>query len=235
MTVHATRACDESQKIELQFDPPMMSLGTRSRGFIYWWKMIQYVYALPNPFEFPYVGTFSSADTRVLQRFVRICEEVARSRLVNYPTAWSISLDPSPGGDKTSFIDAPDSEVMRAGAVTFRQLFKGSEQASFNVVRNLVARQVNQLGAQAPAGAGETLRAWRVAHTEMSAAPLPHIADEASTAMWQRRARKKPDLPDVMSTHNLAEVFSYGDLIHWGEHAATREAFGQVKTQRSSC
>lgn len=77
------RLARESQHTQIPYPPPMVELARNPRDFDMWWRMLYYVYRLPNPGGFPRVTPFDHEVYEVLLRYVTTCESLARSSFVN--------------------------------------------------------------------------------------------------------------------------------------------------------
>jgi hypothetical protein len=209
-------------KRPLVFRPPLMDLATTPRNFIFWWKLLNYVFDLPTPALFPSLGPFSPDEARVLQRFVHSSEQLATSRLINHPVKWQ--LRGGQGVDSEGYIDRPDDEVMRGALTLFRQIYVGSELASFGVVKNILARRSLERG-EAGTEALRQIRMWAQAHSDLERAPLPTLADEAVIACEEGREPGPADWPEDLRPDTLIKTYAYGDFIHWGDRAQDRQAY----------
>lgn len=228
VTLNVVRCASLALKRPLMFRPPMMELASNGSNFIFWWKLLAFVFEPPDPSRFPALGPFSPQETRVLQRFVHACEQLATSRLINYPIKSKLQF--GQGTTEESFIDRPDDEVMRGALTLFRQIYVGSEPASFGTVKNIIARRARDSAGERGAEALRQIAVWVKAHSDLERAPLPMIADEAVMAFQDGRERAEVDWPDFMRPRVLVETYAYGDFIHWGERVDERQAFGSSPT-----
>lgn len=210
------RLANESQHIQIPYSPPMVELARNPRDFHMWWRMLYYVYRLPDPGSFPRVTPFDHEVYEVLRRYVTTCESLARSGFVN--TVRNYTLGTRNGQlTEDSFLEGPDEESIRSMAVLFRQLYEPSEAASFNRVRKLLSEHVSQNTSRSDAkDLVDTLRNWRLVHVDLLKAPLPLIADNAAMAYGSGGPRRPVYLGDLPSPPELFRLFAYGDLIHWG-------------------
>jgi len=148
--------------------------------------------------------------------------QLATSRLINHPVKWQ--LRGGQGVDSEGYIDRPDDEVMRGALTLFRQIYVGSEPASFGVVKNILARRSLERG-EAGTEALRQIRMWAQAHSDLERAPLPTLADEAVIACEEGREPGPVDWPEDLRPDTLIKTYAYGDFIHWGDRAQDRQAY----------
>lgn len=216
-TVRGQRLASESQRFPLPYPVPMIEFASNPRDFDFWWRMLYYVYRLPDPASFPRVAPFSHDDYVVLTRYLSTCESLARSGFLN--TVRNYTLAQSNGKlSETSFLEGPDEEATRSMSVLFRQLYQPSELASFNRVRNLLSKHVSaRITGSDARGMLDILKAWQLAQVDLLKAPLPLTTDNAVMAYDSGTPRQPVALGDLPTPPELFKVFAYGDLIHWGE------------------
>jgi len=171
ITLSLERYYASALKRPLAFRPPLMDLATTPRNFIFWWKLLNYVFDLPDPSLFPALGPFSRDEARVLQRFVHSSEQLATSRLINHPVKWQ--LRGGQGVDSEGYIDRPDDELMRGALTLFRQVYVGAEPASFGVVKNILARRARSRG-EAGTEALRQIGMWAQAHSDLEPRATPN-------------------------------------------------------------
>jgi len=225
--VKLQRLANESQRTQIPYQPPMIEFARNPSDFYLWWRMLYYVYHLPDPGDFPKVTPFDLNTYGILRRYVTTCESLARSGFLN--TGRNYILGTSNGQlAEDSLLEGPDEDFTRSAAVLFRQLYEPHEAASFNRARNLLSEHVSQHGARSDTEElVDILRQWRLAHTDLLKAPLPLIADNAAMAYRSGGPRLPVDLGDLPSPPELFRLFAYGDLIHWGERRDELAAYKQ--------
>ena len=68
----------------LRFPPPLAERSSNPEGFEYWWKMMEFVFALPAPETFPpYPAPPRQKEREILERFISVAGELAESTLLN--------------------------------------------------------------------------------------------------------------------------------------------------------
>lgn len=220
VSVEAVSMGESALREALRYPPPMIELASHRGNFSFWWKLIQFVYDLPDPTRFPALGPFSVRESEILSRYVHVCEQLATSRLINYPVSWKLVL----GGpeDDASTIDRPDDEAMRGVLAAFRQAHTSSETACFRVVKNIVSARASKCG---DAGAIAQTRAWAKAQRGLFEAPLPRIVETVVLARHTHRGREPVGLPASDTPEAILETFMYGDFLHYGKKAANAHGF----------
>jgi len=208
---------------ELEFPPPLAEKSAWPDSFTYHWKLLQFVFALPDPRAFPSVaGVWSSDDLTVLRRFCSAAEDLAESTLLAKPQGMTMRI--SKGGlpeiDR-SFVSA---EITRGFAVLFRQFYSHEERASFLKVHNVISKANAKLADERQERRRDQLVSWRRAH-----AALLNKTLKVQVGERLRRLQLWPGpIPgeDGPSPAQLISIFNYGELIHWGRHSEAYEALG---------
>jgi hypothetical protein len=73
-----------AETTSLRFPPPLAERGSNLEGFEYWWKMMEFVFALPAPETFPsYPTPPRKKERETLERFISAAGELAESTLLN--------------------------------------------------------------------------------------------------------------------------------------------------------
>ena len=114
----------------------------------------------------------------------------------------------------------PPAEALRGTTVLFRQLASNDEPASFLKVRKIIGKHVHETS-DAQRGKREELHtAWKRAHAGLREGLLRTTADlKVANAIH----RNQPVGGEDVRPQHVLSLFQYGDLIHWGRHAADFE------------
>jgi hypothetical protein len=112
----------------------------------------------------------------------------------------------------------PADDATVGFSALLRQMFKGSEEASFDRVRNSLS------GAARAAGADDALRvlgAWKRAHRTLRKKHLRSLMHElafkAGLVTADDGGGRRIGAPEELRPDELLEAFLHGDMLHWGE------------------
>ncbi|MBM4522501.1 hypothetical protein GS462_21720 [Rhodococcus hoagii] len=199
----------------LRFDPPLIEHARgNSRAFTLHWEKLTYVFELPDPASFPHLSV-SEGDREILERFVKICKELAGYSCINDGARFHIDKD-----DQEEWhvrVDFPSQEAFRGTCVAFRQLHNGKEFASFDKVKGRLQKAISQLPQGPQQDARAALSPWVDARGKLMNSLL------ATLVCRKGAPGDAPPPPEVtLSFENiepdkLLQTFNYGDTIHFSE------------------
>lgn len=211
---------------QLPFDPPYVDIAPNPEGFHYWWRLMDFVFELPSPREFPKLPELPSPeDLEKLHRYIDIAPEIATSTLMNHSSEVRISVTNN-GGQQVETVkkEFASSEVTRGFAVLFRQYYSNDESASFKKVHNILCK----LSVKASDGKSDhriaVLNQWKKAHSRLRGVPLKTLV---GMRMRDQGLLGGP-VPGESdkSAEYFISVYNYGEYIHWGDRRKELAAFG---------
>lgn len=215
---------------DIGFAPPGSDLSSDPEGFVYHWRMIQFVFRLPDPAAMPPLPASepNAAGLKAIRRFSQEADDLVRSQFLAYLTSLDVQVTQ---GEESVFFDAPPSENERGFAVHRRQFYGADERASFRRVAD-IAWLANEQAADEHVDTRKiVLKNWRQAEKKLR---------HRSVNVWVglklvREGRMGGPVPDqdAPSVQQLISAFSHGDLIHWGDKSdqlegLTEEPFGDA-------
>lgn len=209
-----------SRKMALRFLPPLMELSDHRGIFIYHWKLFELAFQLPDPRAFPAMGPFPPEDAERLNRYLEMCERLAKSRLWTYPTTWTESFE------NTSMIDRPDDETLTGIVTGFRQVYR-DDDASFGRAKNLLMKRSRILREPVRTRTVDGLKVWGDAAAKLEKAGIGHYADAAAALRYRGAPLSELSLDEgarYSTLDEMFEVFGYGDLIHWDKKRRNERA-----------
>jgi hypothetical protein len=224
-----TEPRDDALDHPIGFPPPGAHLAANPDAFAYWWHLIQFVFGLPDPSQFPALPPFEDRDLMILRRYIDTCRELAQSSVLSHRTLLEVR-QVGEGVDMTTSL--PTTEAVRGTDVLFRQVQESREPASYASVRKLIGRRIHETDDRHSLQRNEWERRWRRAHAKLNAFLLTYLADmkalgrpEPSGIQFER-AQKVTDEDrwpgDDVHPHLILSLFRYGHLIHYGHR---REEF----------
>jgi hypothetical protein len=84
---------DSIHPYPLAFDPPLIEHAVgENNGFAHHWEMLNYVFALPNPAEFPELTTLTDDDRAALRRYVKVCRQLAGYSALNNDSGLNVGV-----------------------------------------------------------------------------------------------------------------------------------------------
>lgn len=225
ITVHArsfeSLAVDATR---LRFDPPLAERGANPDGFEFWWKMLEFVFSLPDPATFPPLTRPPHVKERdKLERFAITAGELAQSTLLSADD--SVTVHPDEKNDEerveTSFTS---KEALRGFVVLFRQVHstEKSDPASFVRVRQTLKQTNERAGDDHTEERNRQIDAWAQARGRLLTENLKVLVGQKlrDGGQWPGPIPGEGEL----SPQQLISGYQYGDLIHWGHGRETVEA-----------
>ncbi len=207
VTYTAVAAEGEIEDRPLTFDAPLMERSPRPDAFVFWWRMLQYVFPdLHDPDSFPSLSvTPETVDMELFQRYIAAAEEMAESELLCADDEVTVHF----GKEQEEHIEAIETskEITRGFTTLLRQFDAKEEPASFQVVSG----RLRKLSMKTTDGSADLrsaeIDAWRKAQARLHGTELRRLV----------RRKVDPEL-EFGSDHSptyLLSAYRYGDLIHW--------------------
>jgi hypothetical protein len=111
-----------------------------------------------------------------------------------------------------------DDATLGFGAL-LRQMFKHSEEASFDCVRKSLSKAAMVAGAT---DANLVLSTWKKAHQTLLKKPLRTLIrdvaiDSGLMPAGAESGGRQTSAPEYLTPEKLIEVFLHGDMLHWGK------------------
>jgi hypothetical protein len=227
----------------LRFPAPLAQRPPNPRAFDFWWKMLEFVFQLPDPATFPPPpATPVERDLAILQRYVSAADEMAESAVLSGDDALTVHVADGNQGVERVDTTFSSKEITRGFATLFRQFDSPKEAAGF--------LQVQRALRDADAAASDERSAERQADLKTWGKARSHLrAENLKVRVGQRlrdRGRWPAPIPGegATSPETIISTYQYGDLIHWGddgkvivavaanpfEHAMQRIAFLDAAT-----
>jgi hypothetical protein len=199
----------------LPYRPPRIELATNPQAFEFNWNQIDFVFDLPDPRAFPPLppGVLSSADRKVLERYVELTRDLAQSQVINdADSGLTIRLEDYTDAE-TVLRSFPTRELQTGFAAMLRHCDSDDDDAGFRNART-VLWQANAEAADEQTGEREeTIRAWKSAIGRLHQGSLNQLLRDKLAREHQLRIL---DFPEQHSPAQLLSLFNYGDLLHWG-------------------
>jgi hypothetical protein len=209
----------------LKFRPPLVEVARNPDGFSYYWQLLTYVFDLPSPYDFPPLPDWTDEELSTLTRFATVARRIAAGEVVSGKYQVTVSVDQQDGQQRARHVrDLPSDELMAGFAVSFRQLYSDDEPASWQKVRNLLGRRSHEARDEHTDQRLEWLARWRRAHGRLLATDLKGLVRQT---LEERGRWAGPDSGGAVSPTLVISQFQYGDLIHWGRHAAFLDKLAQ--------
>jgi hypothetical protein len=113
-----------------------------NNGFAHHWEKLNYAFALPNPADFPVLGTLTNNDKTVLRRYAAVCRQLAGYSALNNESgiSWTVT-----NGKPDIELVFPTPEAFGGTAIAFRQLHSDDEAASFSRTQGLLMKAIKLL------------------------------------------------------------------------------------------
>lgn len=222
-TLHLESVAPDPSELRLDFPAPYSELSKRPEAFEFNWKLLNYLFALPDPSRFPALIRPLSAEVHnAVDRYIHACRTIAEYSLLVADRSLQLSRE-SPFGPVAVSADMPSDEVIRGFVTLFRQL-STDDTASFGVVKNHIRDAVIAEGGVLAPSRRKTIKLWQSARARLLETSLHDLAQmKALEAAWP----KGLPIPKPEGTYTpamLIDLFQYGEYIHWDgrrqEHAA---------------
>jgi len=199
---------------EPAFPPPLQEFVREPKGFIFWWKQLDYVFGLPDPTLFPPLPQRLTADDNALvERFVHVATQLAGSALLNAVNeGFNVSVpNPATGPEKIEgHFSGTDIHAGFAGLL--RQCDSPKEPAHFHRVHRILAQALEGADDGLSQERLRYLTAWKGAVGKLHGKSLNQllrekfVREEGATAFAYE---------EEYSPEKLLSVYNYGDLLHY--------------------
>jgi len=219
----------------LRYPAPLRERAPNKEAFDFWWKMLEFVFALPDPSCFPALPTMPSGnDLAALARYVSAAEEMAESTVLSGKDAMTVHVaDGGSGIERIETTFAPNESV-RGFTTLFRQFDTndGGEAASFSQAQRILREANGAAGDEHVDMRSELLSIWGKARRSLRSYPLKVRVGQK----LREEGRMPAGIPgeDRMSPETLVSAYQYGDLIHWTEQRSVIEAVADDPYLRAS-
>jgi hypothetical protein len=210
---------------ELRFPAPLADRAPDPSGFEFWWKMMEFVFALPAPGTFPaFERQPKKSQREILDRYVSACEELAESQVLSGQDGMTVHVPDGPEDDELVETTFSSKELTRGFAVLFRQLHTSekSDPARFLRVDEILKQCNDRAGDAYVDERRRQLASWRKARGSL-------LAENLKVRVGQKlrdQDRMPSEIPGEgqISPQMLISTYQYGDLIHWGHQRSVIEA-----------
>ena len=107
------------QPVPLNFEPPLIEHAFgESNGFRHHWELLTYAFNLPDPGVFPVLPGLTDDDRRVINRYTRMCRQLAGYSALNEESG--IRYSQKNGGDPEITLMFPSPEAFGGTSLAFR-------------------------------------------------------------------------------------------------------------------
>jgi hypothetical protein len=197
----------------LAFDPPLQQFGAEgSKGFRHYWEMLDYVFGLPDPNEFPQIPV-SGDDREGILRFIEMCVRLAGFSVINDDTTLSVGTDAGTQDWHVRVVDPPKDESFLGASAAFRQLHNDGETASFTNAHNALFKAIKSLPEQQQAVIKEVVPLWRAARGKL----MNHTIQTLTALKAANATLDNPVSYGNINPDELIRTFNYGDSLHFGD------------------
>ena len=207
-----------------RFPPPMRDLAEDQAGWDYWWSMLGYAFDMKPPAEFPLtspIPTFSAEDDSRLQRYIDVCEKIARSTALNSDAGMTVS-QAKPGEEPTVTSSFSPEDAEAGFTAYFRQLYD-NDTAGFNqAMRILIAAYPDETMPE-----NAELRVWgkaagRLRGRSVIRATIERLAENGEIAAASIAG---DTYPDTQPPEQAISERMYAEQLHWNpQKVATVQA-----------
>jgi hypothetical protein len=216
-----------NQVLPLAWPPWYLSRLEQIEGAMWVWPVVQEVCELPNPAAFPWFDLhLESSEWAMLERYVSTADRLIATTVMNSGAALRIDLL-SGAVEKA----VPADDVTVGFSALLRQMFKGTEEASFDRVRNTLSKVAHAAGAE---NACLVLGAWKRTHQTLRKKHLRllmhELAREAGLVPTEHDdGGRRIGTVEEVAPEKLLEVFLHGDMLHWGEGRDLLDRWAQTE------
>jgi hypothetical protein len=209
---------------KLGFPAPLASRAPDPDGFEFWWKMLEFVFALPTPEAFPPLSKPpKEGDREILERFIHTAEELSESSILSGRNEMTVNIDDG-GLAESVETQFATSEITRGFTTLLRQMHskEKSDPARFVRVHEILKTTTERAKDDQTDERLEQLDAWKKARANLLQANLKVLVGQKLRA----EGRMPAGIPGEggMSPQTLISAYQYGDLIHWGPQRDKLEA-----------
>jgi len=204
-----------SQGTQIGFEPPFGDRAENPTGFYFWWRMLQYVFSLPDPNKLaPLAIQLSVKDRGRVDRYLQAAEELASGPFMSHGGGVTVRL--APGVEEEIEADFAHKENLRGFSVLFRQFYSRQEGASFGSMMDLAWQQNAKVADDDQADREDFIKAWRKAEGRLRQRTANVAVGKRAVALGVSAMSEVP-FEWHPTPERLISAFFYGDLIHWGQ------------------
>jgi len=208
------------------FPPPLGEHSPSPEAFESNWHLIQFVFGLPDPRDFPpFTGAIPDDLLAVLRRYSAAAVELSESAFLAHPTGVTVSVLDG-GLDEQIEKRFPPRENVRGFSVLFRQFYSNDEPASFKRAQGALGRLNEQAADSSVDVRRDYLKAWGRAAGKLRGFSLKLLVGKRLQEQGQLppgpRANEHLPGPEM-----LISTYSYGEDIHWGRQRDQVAAYGK--------
>lgn len=199
----------------LPFPPPGIEHGTNEDAFGLYWRVLDYVFALPDPKDFPALpGSLDGSDQETVDRFIETRRDLAASTMLNsVDDAIQVAVDDDNSeGHVTAQFSRRDSQA--GFAVLLRHCHSDKEPARFARVADIIWQANERRHDGDYDRRRAVLQQWRRAAGQLQQKSLDQLMREK---LAREEAMTILDYPEQWTPSSLLSAFNYGDLLHWDE------------------
>lgn len=208
--VHITAVSAEAliQDRPLSFEPPLMERAPNPDAFVFWWRMLQYVFPdLVDPRTFsPLAGPLEANDLAVCLRYVAAAEEFAESQLLGADDEMTVRLDDDTDTEHVEAI-VTSKEITRGFSALLRQFDAKEEPASFQIVSGRLRRASMATTDGMADERCALIDAWRTTQGRLHAVELKRLV--------RRKVDPQLEYGNDHPPNYYLSAYHYGDFIHW--------------------
>jgi len=235
VTLRATSFESMALQRPLAFLPPLASRSSNPEGFEFYWRLLQYVFELPDPSGFPPLLASPAPDeARSIGRYCSAAQELAESALISSSAEFAVHVTRRPDGTFDEEVESrfyPSKEITRGFSVLFRQFYSDDDQAaSFQAMQRILRRLNDTLKDDDHEDRLKYLKAWgraqgRLRGYSVKVLVRKQLSDNGRWTMdYGLWTMEKVPGEDGIPPERLIKMYNYGDLIHWGKEAEATEA-----------
>jgi len=204
------------QPVELNFEPPLIEHAVgESHGFRHHWELLTYAFNLPDPAAFPALPALTDDDRRVLQRYARMCRQLAGYSALNEESGMNFSH--KNGGQPEITLKFPSPEAFGGTSIAFRQLHSGEDSASFDRAKGRLMKAVKLLPAAEQEAARGVIAQWAKSRGALMNRMLQTIVCEMAAPPVPQDREVPPFSYANIVPQKIILTFNYGDTIHFSE------------------
>jgi hypothetical protein len=207
----------------LRFPAPFADRAADPAGFEFWWKMLEFVFQLPDPSSFPKLSVLPlGPELAVLRRYIAAAEDMAGSALLSGGDGFTVRV--SDDGAGIEHVDATftGNEITRGFTTLFRQFDSAKETAGFDQVQRILRQTDGAAPDESSPERVEQLRRWAKARGNLRAENLKVRVGQKLRADGRWLAPIPGEGKE--SPASLISMYQYGDLIHWSGNGSILES-----------
>jgi hypothetical protein len=203
--------------VALPYLPPLIEFSREPAARDYWWRMMHYVFALPDPSAVPPLPI--SIDSEEVKKFCGIGLELAQSYTLALGSNVSV-FQATPESDLEVAYSLPPKELVAGLCATFRHAYSDREPASYAKVKGQLMRAVRDATDDEAESRLVQLKQWAKAQGALRGHRLKHLVEAKylgrKPSEWEMNNYDSPSPTESIS------IFLYGEHLHWDAVKRTR-------------